>query len=282
MSAPTNLSLLERKLRDGILSYNDLGLIVNALKDLNSGGVGSGNGSFTWGLGTGNIADQVDLQALLGITPENISGATTLNASALNKIYDVTGTVTDFTIDLPTAVGNSGAIIFKGNAALTKVVTIQGVLGQLIDGESERKISTCGSIAVLIKDGAWIVTSEVGSWIPYLPVVAGFTSDPTFDRTIYFRTGKLVTVAIHAAASGTSSAVTKTITLPFVADSMSVQLGITGPNINNAVVDSTYGMIVTRLGSNIADIYRNPASLAWTAANSVCRINIGGFQYKMA
>lgn len=217
---------------------------------------------------------------LYSFTPESITGAISLTSTALGKIHILTGTTSDYTVDLPTAVGNEGVIIFKGAAALTKIVTIQGVSGQTIDGESSRKISATGMITVMSDGANWVVIQEVGSWIPYTPVLAGWISDPTFDRTMYFRVGNDITVAIHSTANGTSNATTKTITLPFVADSVGSQVGVSGPNINNNVVDTTHGMIITRSGSNIADLYRNTSQTAWTNTSG-CRINFV-FTYKKA
>src|SRR5688572_6521260 len=117
----------------------------------------------------------------------SITGATSLTSTALGKIHNCTGTTSDYTVDLPTAIGNAGCLIFKGSSALTKVVTIQGTGGQTIDGESERKIAASGMMSI-ISDGAnWIVVNEIGSWIPYTPVITGFLTDPVVTRCAYFR-----------------------------------------------------------------------------------------------
>jgi hypothetical protein len=215
---------------------------------------------------------QQELNSLNEISIVTVTGTTGLTSTAFGKIINCIGTVTNYTIDLPTAVGNNGSIIFKGSSVLTKTVTIQGVLGQTIDGESDRKIGSTGMITVMSDGANWVVINEVGSWIPYTAVLAGWSSDPTFDRMMYFRVGKKVSVSIHTTANGTSNAVTKTITFPFIADSSAAQVGISGPNINNGIVDTTHGMVITRVGSNIVDFYRNVSSLAWTASGG-CRIN---------
>jgi hypothetical protein len=209
----------------------------------------------------------------LNITIVSITGATSLTSSAFGKLHNCTGTTIDYTIDLPTAVGNSGvSIAIKGDSALTKVVTIAGIGGQLIDGEASRQIASLGFISVLSDGTNWKVVGEVGSWINYTPTWGGFSIDPTVDRCQYFRQGKNITVQLHTSANGTSSATTKTVTVPFIA-SAPAQLGFTSANVNNGVVATTPGVIATRTGgSNTIDLFRDLSGLAWTASGS-CRVS---------
>lgn len=209
---------------------------------------------------------------LYTISVVSITGAGSLTSTALGKIHICTGTSADYTIDLPTAVGNEGVIIFKGAAALTKVVTIAGSSGQTIDGESSRQIGCLGMISVMSDGANWVVVNEVGSWIPYTPVLAGWSSDPTIDRSVYFRVGKMVTVQIHTSANGTSNATTKTVTLPFIAAGPT-QKGFTATNVNNGTTATTPGLTITRAGSNIMDVYRDLAAAVWTASGN-CRFDL--------
>lgn len=218
---------------------------------------------------------------LYGLAVTTITGATSLDAGDLGATHVLTGTSADYTVDLPTAVGNSGtSIAFKGSSALTKVVTIAGSSGQTIDGEASRKISTSGLI-ILMSDGSnWIVMNEVGSWIPYTPVLAGFSADPTFTRTDYFRVGKLCTLRIISLASGTSNATTKTITAPF--NAAEVCHGICQIVINNTTVATTPGLCATTASSNVINVYRNNdvGTTAWTASGG-CRYNLN-LTYRIA
>lgn len=209
----------------------------------------------------------------------SVTEAESLTSTALGKIHVCTGTSADYTVDLPTAVGNEGVIIFKGAAALTKVVTIAGSSGQTIDGESSRQIGCLGMISVMSDGANWVVVNEVGSWIPYTPVLAGWSSDPTIDRSVYFRVGKMVTVQLHTSANGTSNATTKTFTVPFVAAGPT-QRALTSTITNNGTNQTVHGMAITRAGSNIVDVYRDLAALAWTASGN-CRFDIT-FNYVMA
>lgn len=212
--------------------------------------------------------------AIDATSPVSITGATSLDGAALGKIHLCSGTSADYTVDLPTAVGNGGqSLILKGIAALTKVVTIQGVSGQLIDGESTRKFSSEGSFT-LMSDGAdWQIINEVGSWIPYTPVVGGFSADPTFLRTDYWRVGKLCTVRIVSNASGTSNATTKTCTAPF--NAAEVCHGTATLVINGGTAQTAPGVVATRVGSATMDVFRNSdlGSTAWTALGN-CRFTL--------
>lgn len=227
-------------------------------------------------LNEGRIKINANILELYSLSTVSVTGAISLDATALNKIHLCLGTSADYTVDLPTAVGNLGLIIFKGINALTKVVTIAGISAQTIDGEANRKISSCGMIALMSDGSNWIVVGEVGSWITYTPTFTGFSVNPTLDRAVYFRIGKMVEVQVHASASGTSNATTKTITLPFVG-SGAAQAGLTSNTINDSVSASSPGSVVLRANSDIADVYRNTASLAWTASGN-CRFHFN-FNY---
>lgn len=207
-------------------------------------------------------ANFVDVQ---NITTASVTGAASLDATAFNKLHLLSGTSADYTVDLPTAVGNAGGIVaFKGVAALTKVITLAGVSGQTIDAEANRKISTLGLI-VLMSDGTnWTVVNEVGSWINYTPVYTGFSADPTHFQTEYFRQGKLCTVKIISLASGTSNASTFTITLPFNAANLSY--GVCEITFEGST--ATIGVIATRSSSNIADIYKTIVGSTWATSGN--------------
>lgn len=218
-------------------------------------------------LNAGRIKINANLLELYSLSTVSVTAAASLDATALNKIHLCSGTSADYTVDLPTAVGNLGLIIFKGINALTKVVTIAGISAQTIDGEANRKISSCGMIAIMSDGSNWIVVGEVGSWITYTPTLTGFSALPTLDRSMYFRIGKMVEVQIHSSASGTSNATTKTITLPFIA-SGAAQAGIVASTVNSGVNSTSPGSVISRVDSDIADVYRTVASLAWTASGN--------------
>lgn len=221
--------------------------------------------------GTAKINENfVELYAAIdAAAPTSITGAISLDATAFGKIHLCSGTSADYAVDLPTAVGNSGrSLILKGIGALTKVVTIQGVSGQLIDGESTRKFSSEGSFTLISDGTGWHILNEVGSWIPYTPVVTGFSADPTYIRTDYWRVGKLCTVRIVGSASGTSNATTKTITVPF--NAAEISHGTCTVVINGGTVATTPGVCATRASSATMDVYRNSdlGTTTWTASGN--------------
>lgn len=218
-------------------------------------------------LDAGRVKFNANFVEVYTLSTVSVTGAVSLTSTALGKIHICTGTAADYTVDLPTAVGNSGVIIFKGAAALTKVVTIAGSSGQTIDGETDRKIASTGMIAVMSDGANWVVVNEVGSWIPYTPTLAGYSADPTIARSAYFREGKMIDYHFTTGSSGTSNATTKTITLPFNA-AIGVVVGVTLANINNGTVTTTPGLVITRTGSNIADVYRDLALAVWTASGA--------------
>lgn len=228
---------------------------------------------------TGTAKMKNNFEELYSFTVVSITGAGSLTSTAMGKIHLCTGTSADYTVDLPTAVGNEGVIIFKGADALTKVVTIAGSSGQTIDGESTRKISTNGMISVLSDGANWVVINEVGSWIPYTPVLAGWSVDPAISRSSYFRVGKLCKIHFTTSANGTSNATTKTITGPFNADGALV-VGITLANVNNGTAATTPGLVISRAGSNIFDIYRDLTAATWTNSGN-CRVSFM-IEYKIA
>ena len=208
-----------------------------------------------------------------------VTGTTSLTSSALGKIHLCSGTSSDYTVDLPTAVGNEGVIIFKGINTLTKVVTIAGSSGQTIDGESSRALSTGGMISVLSDGANWVIINEVGSWIPYTPVFAGFSVDPTITRADYFRVGKMCHVRIITGSSGTSNATTTTVSLPFLAAER--VHGMATVIVNNGTVATTPGIIASNAASVTANVYRNSdlGTTAWTGSGS--KNFTGGITYRI-
>jgi len=201
------------------------------------------------------------------LTIVSITDAEALTSTAFSKILNCTGTSADYTLDLPTAVGNEGgSIAIKGNSALTKVVTIQGVSGQLIDGEANRKLSTDGLIVVVSDGTNWIVINEVGSWIPYTPTWGGFDVDPTIVRADYFRVGKLCRARIIINGSGTSGTTTFTVTVPFIA--AEVSRSPTTLVLNAGTTQAGPGLAITRAGQNTVDMYRDATAGTWTGSGN--------------
>lgn len=200
------------------------------------------------------------------VTVGSITGAVSLGSSDLGKLWLITGTTTAYTVDLPTAVGNDNlTIILKGSSLLTQNVTIAGISGQTIDGESNRIIGGGGSLTLLSDGANWQIVNEVGSWITYTPVWGGFSIDPTVSYSKYFRTGKMCTVVITTSANGTSDATTTTVTLPFATSSTSNIVSDIAITVNSGGATTTGGFLVTRAGQSTVDLFSNHAGAAWGA-----------------
>lgn len=212
---------------------------------------------------------------LYALTTVSISSATSLTSSAFGKIHNCSGTAANYTIDLPTAVWNSGqSIVFKGLPELTKVVTLQGVSTQKIDGEPVRQIGAKGMMSLMSDGSDWIVMDEVGSWINYTPVLTGWRSDPTIDRSEYYRVGKMVIIQIHMFANGTSHWGEKQFTIPFNA-APPRQSGLTSFTVNNGSGLTAPGAIETRESSLVVDVFTNIAhSDTWSGGDTGCRFHL--------
>lgn len=208
------------------------------------------------------VQDAVDLSLV------SVTGAIGLGSTAFGKLHLCSGTSTDYTVDLPTAVGNTGKTIgFKGVPALTKVVTIDGLLGETIDGELTRQIGAYG-ILVVCSDGAnWNVVHEVGSWIPWTPTFPTHTGTPT-HTAFYFRTGKTWIIQIDMTGTNTSNATTFTIdSMPFT--SGAGQRFMIANIVNAGVTQTTPGQCQIGVGSTTLTITRNmDGSTAWTASGT--------------
>lgn len=197
----------------------------------------------------------------------SIAGAISLSATAFGKIHICTGTSANYQIDLPTAVGNTGkSLILKGSGLLTKDITVQGVSGQLIDGEALRRFSTNGSFTLMSDGTNWMMVNEVGSWVAYTPTFGGFSVDPTIGRADYFRIGKICTARVMISGSGTSNNTIYTVTLPF--NSAEVTRGTVTLIVNAGGVQAGPGLAQARLGQNTVDMFRDSSAGTWGGANT--------------
>jgi hypothetical protein len=103
--------------------------------------------------------------------------------------------------------------------------------------------------------------------------ITGTSADPTGGAMEYVLNGRSCDFYISFTTNGTSNAVTKTITLPVAASSTGVQTIGGVRNIDNAQ-SPVFGMIRTRVGSNIADLFLlGSTGNSWTAS--------GGFRVEV-
>lgn len=84
----------------------------------------------------------------------SVTAAITLTATAFGNTHICTGTSADYTVTLPTAVGNTDKVIrLKMSSALTKFVTVACNGAQTIDGATTR-VMWAKETATLVSDGA--------------------------------------------------------------------------------------------------------------------------------
>jgi hypothetical protein len=88
------------------------------------------------------------------ITEVSVTAGGTLSSTAFGKQHVCSGTSADYTLVLPTAVGNDGKIIaFRMANALTKLVTLDGNSTEDIDG-AQTRVMWAGEVAVLMSTGS--------------------------------------------------------------------------------------------------------------------------------
>ena len=101
---------------------------------------------------------------------------TTTATATIGRYHVCTGTTSDYTVTLPTAVGNTGRELhFRMSTALTKLVTLDGNGTETINGTLTR-IMHDGESATLISDGAnWF---KVGGKSTPFAAKIGVVKDP--------------------------------------------------------------------------------------------------------
>ena len=118
-----------------------------------------------------------------------------------------------------------------------------------------------------IGDGTASQVVHMGAWKTWTPVFTGFSVDPTVNSARYTIVGKMVTVHLNT-GNGTSNATTFTITLPVAAANTSKQHCPIAVATDNGTSTTGGGLLITRVNSTTADIFKDHASGGWT--------NVGG------
>jgi hypothetical protein len=136
--------------------------------------------------------------ALETITEVAVTGTVTLTATALGKVHVCSGTAADYTVVLPTAVGQAGRTIgFRMSDALTKLVTLDGSGTQTINGQAVRVLHS-GEVVTLQSDGAnWV---KVGTGVVTLPLICSMrlsSATPSTAQSIPNATVPLAKVLLN-------------------------------------------------------------------------------------
>ncbi len=205
----------------------------------------------------------LDLKANLTVVISSITGATSLDGTAFGKIFNCSGTTADYTVDLPTAVGNSGyAITFKGASTLTKVVTIDANGTQTINGLLTRAFSAGGGFTLMSDGSNWDIIHEIPSIIRYTPTLVGWAATPTV-AAYYTLCGKML--QLHLYADGTSNSTTTSYTLPPNLNSGTGSWYTSKGNNNGAAVTLFMEMVTN---TAVVGCYTTTGGAAWTASGT--------------
>lgn len=196
------------------------------------------------------------------LTLTGISSATTLTGSDFGKVFLLTGTSADYTVDLPTAASNSGrSIAFKGSSALTKIVTVDANGSETIDGLTTRLIGA-GGMFVLVSNGtSWDVYNEIPSNIPWTPTVVG--SSASVSNCYYTLQGKRLYLNIIISGTGTGTTFTFSMP-PNCVPGISAQQPIRGSNNASGVI----GFADIVIGNSTVICYTSAGGGAWTGAGT--------------
>lgn len=232
-------------------------------------------------------------QAALGYTPvnkagDNLTGAVNANkgtdiasasttniGAAIGEFIHITGTTTITAFDTVQA-GTMRALVFDDVLTLTHNAT------SLILPDSSNIITAAGDTAIFRSEGSgnWkciLYNRASGVYSSWSPSFTGFSANPTNVKTRYFLIGKMCHFWINM-SGGTSNATTTTVTLPFNANSSAVQIMNTFIIQNSGTVATAPGRIDTRVGSNIADVYRDALKSAWTASGTKAFFGYGVYE----
>lgn len=112
--------------------------------------------------------------------------------------------------------------------------------------------------------GGVVSSNSTGQYQDWTPTITGFSALPSSVSARYSVNGKACT-CYYLSTAGTSNATTTTVTLPFNASSSSLQYMLIQSTNSGATAP---GLLVTRLGSNVADLYASIAGGAWTASGA--------------
>lgn len=216
--------------------------------------------------GTDKMNENFD--EVLNIQIVTISGAFTLTDEAFGRLHILSGTSADYTVGLPTAASNSGkSISFKGSAALTKIVTIDGNSTETINGIITRQIAKNGAFTVVSDGTNWQVVNEIASPIPYTPTFTGMAAPSGVDCW-YSLLGDMLTMKIRHTAQ-LSTATTYTFTLPPNMLSSGAHLCVNVKANNGGTL--AVGQASITDGQSAVDLRATVSSGTWTSNGSATK-----------
>ncbi len=134
----------------------------------------------------------------------SITGGISLSSTAFGKLHLCTGTSANYTVVLPTAVGNTGKIIgFKFSSALTKLVTLDGLTTETIEGETTKVYWAKESVEVVSNGTNWEILSykfmamTAGLAIASVSIPQNSDTKVLFDAITHDNTGLMADTTNH-------------------------------------------------------------------------------------
>ena len=127
---------------------------------------------------------------------------------------------------------------------------------------------------IIVSSMSYAGHNMLGAWYSWTPSYSGFSSNPTGGTAKYIKIGKTVIARLVGASAGTSNATTYTVTLPVVALEGISQAGM-GWAMDGGTSQTAPCRLDTRLGSNIADVYKTLGAATWTnSGQKICEFTI--------
>lgn len=108
--------------------------------------------------------------------------------------------------------------------------------------------------------------SADGLWQPWVPVYTGFSVDPVASPAKWMSVGNTCYLEYRNGTSGTSNAVTFTMTAPVKALSLGISVGA-GGLVDNGTATQGTGRVDTAANSTVLTMSTSTGSSNWTAAN---------------
>lgn len=224
---------------------------------------------------SGSSTPTTSVQQILGAEINAQSGDYTLvltdafktiemsKATALTLTIPLSATVA-FPVGTKIPIRRTGAGILT--IAITATGTLTGSSGALTDAglNVEMILEKTASDTWLLQNGT------PGTYIDYTPTWTGVAPLPTGIVARYSLIGKTCHVKIFMSGAGTSTATTKSVTLPFSGFTSTIgQSGLINIVQDAGTIQSTPGVINLPSGTNVASLFKTcNTGTAWTASGN--------------
>lgn len=112
-------------------------------------------------------------------------------------------------------------------------------------------------------------SGSAGPVTDWVPVLTGFSANPTNTVYRYQQNGKIVILFIRQGTVGTSNATTFTISLPFVAATIANMSWFSyGSGVDNGGTLASPMLMRVNSGATVLSLFTTPSSGGWTASGA--------------